>query len=98
MCFRLLYLIFTRVVGWLILLSRSDASKEGEILVLRHEVGVLRRQVAHPRPDWADRAILAVRLPINPSTQVKQHVSTRGGARQADLVGVRLGRRFGSDR
>ncbi|MFG1711070.1 integrase core domain-containing protein [Nonomuraea sp. M3C6] len=66
MCFRLLYLIFIRVVDWLILLARSDASKEVEILVLRHEVAVLRRQVARPRPDWADRAILAAltrRLP-----------------------------------
>ena len=48
-----------RVFGCLVLLGRSQASKDVEILVLRHEVMVLRRQVAQPRPDWADRAILA---------------------------------------
>jgi putative transposase len=44
----LLYLIFVRLCGWLVLLSRSSASKDVERLVLRHEVAVLRR--THPRP------------------------------------------------
>jgi putative transposase len=57
--FRLAYLILTRVLSWLALLARSDAAKDVEILVLRHEVTVLRRHHPHPRLTWLDRAILS---------------------------------------
>ncbi|MGW0203461.1 hypothetical protein [Nonomuraea sp. NPDC003201] len=44
--------------GWIVLLTRSQASKDMEILILRHQLSVLRRQVGAPRPSWADRGIL----------------------------------------
>jgi putative transposase len=59
MTLRLLYLLFCQVGSWLALLARSSAAKDAELLVLRHEVAVLRRRVVRPRVDWADRAVLA---------------------------------------
>jgi hypothetical protein len=56
---RLLYLIFRQLVAWVGLLARSSRSKNVEILVLPHEVGVLRRQVRRLRLPWADRAVFA---------------------------------------
>ena len=59
MAFRLAYLLLTRVLSWLALLARTEAAKDVEILVLRHELAVLRRH--HPRPglSWVDRALLS---------------------------------------
>ncbi len=59
MALRLLYLVFVRLVGLLVLLGRSSVSKDVELLVLRHEVAVLRRGNLKPRLDWADRAVVA---------------------------------------
>ena len=68
MSLRLLYLIFIRICSWLVLLGRSSASKNAELLVLRHEIAVLRRTKPRPRLDWADRAVLAALIRHLPRT------------------------------
>jgi hypothetical protein len=72
------YLLMVRLFGWLALRARSDTSKDVEILVLRHEVAVLRRQVAHPRPDWADRAVIAALARLLPKRLRLHRIVTPG--------------------
>ncbi|SFQ53645.1 integrase core domain-containing protein [Amycolatopsis rubida] len=78
MALRLLYLIFLRLVGLLVLLCRSSASKDVELLVLRHEVAVLRRGNPKPRPDWADRAVVAALVRLLPQALRAHRMVTPG--------------------
>ena len=75
---RLVCLFMVRVLGWLALLAGSDAAKDAEILVLRHEVAVLRRQVPRPRPDGADRAVLAALARMLPGRLRLRRIVTPG--------------------
>jgi hypothetical protein len=59
MALRFAYLVLARGLSWLALLARSDAVKDMEILVLRHEVTVLRRRNPRPALTWVDRAFLS---------------------------------------
>jgi putative transposase len=81
---RLMYLLISRLASWMLLLARSDAAKDVEILVLRHQLAVLHRLNPRPRMSWADRALIAAlvrRLPghrrvgllVTPATILRWH-------------------------
>ncbi len=63
----LLYLIFVRLTGWIALLTRSAASKDAELLVLRPEVAVLRRQNPKPRLTWVGHAVISALARLLPT-------------------------------
>jgi transposase len=75
---RLLYLVFCQLVNLLLLLARSSASKDVEVLVQRHEVAVLRRANPKPRLDWADRAVFATLVRRLPPMLRKHRLVTPG--------------------
>ena len=74
---RLLYLVFARLASWVVLLARSWAKKDVEILVLRHEVAVLGR-TRRPRLDWADRAVSAALIRLLPAGLRRGRLVTPG--------------------
>src|SRR6188474_248891 len=59
MALRLIYQMFSKLLGWIVLRTRSDTSKDIEILVLRHQLAVLQRRTPRPRMSWTDRALIA---------------------------------------
>ena len=69
MCLRLVFLLITRLAAWLRLSRREEAWKAAEILILRHQVAVLRRQPRRPELNWADRALLAALLGVIPKAR-----------------------------
>ena len=81
---KLIYLMFSKLLGWIVLRTRSDTSKEIEILVLRHQLAVLQRRMPHRRMSWTDRGVIAALarlLPVRrrhgmlvtPSTVLRWH-------------------------
>ena len=68
----LVYLLLRQVLQMLTQLARDDGAKDVELLVLRHEVAVLRRTNPKPRLDWADRAVFAGLVRALP-TMLRKH-------------------------
>jgi putative transposase len=75
---RLVYQLFGQVLSWLALIARSSASKDAEILTLRHELAVLRRNNPKPRLSWSDRAVLAALARVLPKVLRAHRIVTPG--------------------
>jgi hypothetical protein len=60
-------LMFAKLLSWMVLHARSDTANEIEILVLRHQLAVLRRGTPRPRISWTDRAVLAALVRLLPA-------------------------------
>src|SRR4051794_37958728 len=66
MALQLIYLMFSKLLGWLVVRTRSDSSKDIEILVLRHQLAVLQRRTPRPPTTWNDRALIAALVRLLP--------------------------------
>jgi putative transposase len=95
------YLVVCRLFAFLVLLARRDRSKELEILLLRHELAILRRQAGRLRFEPHDRLVLAAlsrvaprrswsAFPVRPETLLRWH--RRLVARRWTYPHRRLGR------
>ena len=70
MCLRFVFLLAARLAAWLRLSRREEAWQTAEILILRHQLAVLRqRQPRRPKLNWADRALLAALLGVIPKAR-----------------------------
>jgi hypothetical protein len=86
MALRLIYQMFTKILGWIVLHTRSDSTKDIEILVLRHQLAVLQRHTPRPPMNWTGRAPIAALtrllppprrfgLLVTPATILRWHAS-----------------------
>ena len=84
MALQLIYLVSSKLLSWMVLRTRSDATKDLEILVLRHQLAVLQRRTPRPQMSWTDRALIAaltrllpvhrrLRLLVTPATILRWH-------------------------